>query len=444
MLKLMTKINPYLVVGTGPAAMACCSGLIAAGIKPTVIDIGSTEKFSLSNIINRDKVKIPKRRLNNYMYSSFEAHGDKSFLLESIGFGGLSSVWGGVIRKPTRNHLRDWPITLEDLDQHFNFIDNYFIKKDISEGYENRVLTNIFSESENVLNSSDECSKIIYSKFNSKNIFSTDEIFDKWISEGLIEYFPKIRVKKINRESNFLSVYSSCGDIFYGKKVFLATGAYQSTLIIANSINNDNLALNISENKLIITLWFSLSKKMRKFGVPFFCSANDNEGYYFQFYEFKFSYLKKVLNFIWPVNYLASLIASFVTFSFAYTSQENGFKLLFGYKNNKIQVEENNNKFFPSDLAKIINISKFLLNKKLYIGSRVKNFGFGYHVGSSLPMKKNPREYESDINGSISQFPGLHIVDGAVLSTLPPIPLTYLIMANSLRITKNIISLHEQ
>ena len=247
-----------------------------------------------------------------------------------------------------------------------------------------------------------------------------------------------IKVLKIERKSGYLSLEVQNNLPLYADKVYLAAGAFQTSIIIANSLSAPNKTYEISENKLIITLWLTLSRVSKLNSIPKFCGAISKWKYYLQYYNFEASYLKKALNIAPPFSGLIAYIASFITFSFVYTCQEIGSKLRLSIRNNKIYATEFKS-HYKFDISLIRNIVKSILPKSLFLFYRTKKFGFGYHIGSTFPMKKNPNNFETDILGRMSCFPGMHIVDGSILPTLPAIPLTYLIMANALRITKKSI-----
>ncbi len=66
--------------------------------------------------------------------------------------------------------------------------------------------------------------------------------------------------------------------------------------------------------------------------------------------------------------------------------------------------------------------------------------GEGQHVGSSFPMTATPNGVENSTNllGEHRQLPRVHIVDGSVLPDLPSATITFTIMANAYRITRDV------
>ena len=65
---------------------------------------------------------------------------------------------------------------------------------------------------------------------------------------------------------------------------------------------------------------------------------------------------------------------------------------------------------------------------------RVWPQGKGFHVGGSLPMRHRPGELESDVLGRPTGLRRVHVVDAAVLPSLPATTITLSVMANAQRI----------
>lgn len=65
--------------------------------------------------------------------------------------------------------------------------------------------------------------------------------------------------------------------------------------------------------------------------------------------------------------------------------------------------------------------------------------GGGVHYGGSLPMRATPtKRYETDKNGELFGEPGVFVLDGANLPTLPAKNYTFSVMANAMRIAHHV------
>jgi choline dehydrogenase-like flavoprotein len=65
--------------------------------------------------------------------------------------------------------------------------------------------------------------------------------------------------------------------------------------------------------------------------------------------------------------------------------------------------------------------------------------GRDVHYAATLPMRRNPEAFETNEDGELAGFRGLHIVDGAVLPRLPAKAHTLTIMANADRIGRSLV-----
>lgn len=60
--------------------------------------------------------------------------------------------------------------------------------------------------------------------------------------------------------------------------------------------------------------------------------------------------------------------------------------------------------------------------------------GGDMHYAATVPMRESPRPGEANARGEVQGLPGVYVVDGAALTSLPPKPHTFTIMANADRI----------
>ena len=65
---------------------------------------------------------------------------------------------------------------------------------------------------------------------------------------------------------------------------------------------------------------------------------------------------------------------------------------------------------------------------------RLCRAGEDVHYAGTVPMRATPRAGEADARGEVQGLPGVHVVDGAALPTLPAKRHTLTIMANADRI----------
>ena len=132
------------VIGSGPSAAACATGLAERGVKVTVIDAGiglepERERLLESYRETGDQgALLPLKTgmgasakgipLKLSFGSDFPYRGaseglriteNTSGILPSFALGGLSNVWGAAMLPYRQHDLGDWPVTASDLEPHY-------------------------------------------------------------------------------------------------------------------------------------------------------------------------------------------------------------------------------------------------------------------------------------------------------------------------------------
>jgi choline dehydrogenase-like flavoprotein len=135
--------DPYIVVGSGPAGVACARALVDAGKQVTIIDTGLTleddRRERVANVATRapeewtaqdlaairghaqDKGEVPLKLSygSDYPYRTVPAStpviAPAVTACGSYAAGGLSNVWGGSVLPYRQQDLAGWPIGEKDL-----------------------------------------------------------------------------------------------------------------------------------------------------------------------------------------------------------------------------------------------------------------------------------------------------------------------------------------
>jgi hypothetical protein len=93
----------------------------------------------------------------------------------------------------------------------------------------------------------------------------------------------------------------------------------------------------------------------------------------------------------------------------------------------------------------IINFLKKNLKKNFYIFNSLVNInltGASYHYGSSLPMSnyENNLKDQTNLNGELSHFKNIFILDSSILPDMPAHPTTFNVCVNVVRVVENLNS----
>ncbi|HVB07106.1 MAG TPA: hypothetical protein VNF07_12745 [Acidimicrobiales bacterium] len=140
-----------VVVGSGHAGVACTMGLVARGVRPTVIDVGNdgtAERLpafaELGSAEPEDWDEALAESARAYfpinlrgvplkpVYGSFFPYAindsdlsvvlDGAETVQSLARGGLSNTWGSSILSYHRDDIVDWPIGLDELEPHYRAV----------------------------------------------------------------------------------------------------------------------------------------------------------------------------------------------------------------------------------------------------------------------------------------------------------------------------------
>ncbi len=141
-----------IVIGSGPAAIAATMTLVQQGHHVTILDVGTRLEADRQAIVDRisaqepdswdknDFDKIVGKRLatseavhsklsygSSYSFDTRSASvdvrwGKSAGFNHSLARGGLSNVWGSSLLPYQQEDITDWPVTVEDLRQHYQAV----------------------------------------------------------------------------------------------------------------------------------------------------------------------------------------------------------------------------------------------------------------------------------------------------------------------------------
>lgn len=432
----------YVIVGTGFAAAAATSILLKKKIKPILIDIGK-KNFTIDT---KDKKKLPLGIEHNNVFNSLKNVSiNQSDLLASEGFGGLSKIWGGAINKPHKNVLKKWPINLKKLIKYFKHVDNFFLHEGTDDYYskefdlkkpdkliKNNLIENLFKKNNKKIligNARRAINK-------NKDIFSLNKYFLKLKRKGKIEIINNFNVEKIINTKKEIIILSKNKN-FHCHKLFIACGPLSTAKIILNSFKEIKY-IDLKETTLISSLWFTFRKLNyyeSKLYCDYFLTKLSGNLFSSQIYILKNKITDKIFLKQNLFKQIFRLIPNFIKNKFliflTYIDDKNSKNVRISkdkYKGFIILSTKNNVKTYKKIKSKI---NYFFQNKLLHLIDIKKNFGYGYHFGSSFPISNKKNKRGSDKLGRILNMKNIHIIDASVLPSIPVSTITYTMMANA-------------
>ena len=292
-----------------------------------------------------------------------------------------------------------------------------------------------------------------------KSIYSaSDEIAALKLHKNF-KYLSGFRVLGIGIQhgSSFIEGVYLSGNIherFEAKKIFLAAGTIASSALAFKALNFFKEVSVLSCPTAAFMIWvprFLGKQRETGFGsgqLAFRLKLSANN---FYAYGATFStlgipvseFLSKVpMKAPYGLTMLRNLLSSCIVGNLFLPGHLGGGKIQLNQKGALIARNEPNSKVMDlvleskSILAKgYRKIGGVLLPGSFTIG----NPGGDIHYAGTMPMRVNPALGESDRNGELMGLPGVHVVDGASLSSLTEKPHTFTIMANADRIARCVV-----
>lgn len=470
-------MNKILIVGSGPAAFAFLYGITNfKNLDITLIDNSNIKIQDTSCIFYQNN--FSGSRLNDFS-SINEIYNTDSKLeapSSSKAFGGFSNVWGGTIDNIPVKLKEKFDESKIDIEKEFEDI-NSFIDK-ISKGKSKitnttqidgfKGLDNIYKRiksdksftvkfSSTAINKTklktikdniicDFCGSYRWA-CNNNTIWDSKEYISNLIEKDLIKYIPD--TKLLSFEEDKLQVNCKFRNInqFYNEKfdkLIIAAGPIATSVILLNSKIFQSIEIKNSDLVQYPFLkLFRTSKKLDNFSDLFIQFKIEGMNFFSQIYFFSRgivllsklnSLLKKTVQFI-PNILLNNFGGAFIYYdqeisSSIVISKVEG-KINFGFIDSKISTE------LDKDIKSLFRRHKIFFIKPL---KNILKYGQSNHFGGQFLHSINLKdEFSSDTLGRVKNLHHTHIVDASVLPYIAAGPITIFIMANSLRISREIM-----
>ena len=520
----------FLVIGSGPAAVAATKGLIAHGHRVTILDVGTRLEPDRQHVVDRMANQNPEewsaadidfvtgRNYNssepvhsktNYGSAfSFDSSGraldvrweDGKGFKHSLARGGLSNIWGSAMLPYLEKDIKDWPIRIADLEPHYRAVMD-FVPCTRSVDDLEKILP-CYSTQENAIKLSRQGASLLDDLNASSNrlreagivhgkarlairasdekthhcrycthclsgcpyglIYSSAQTLQKMIDEGKVDYLPNHFVEHLESKAGGVTISGRMLDSdkqfsIRAKRVFLGAGVLPTAAIIMASLDMYDTPITLRDSQYFIYPLLRLrapvdvqDERMHT-AAQVFVEMEDptiSEGLvHLQVYGYS-SFLHNELNrtFLrWPLKsaffrrqFLGRLM---LAQGFIHSSDSGSVQL-------ELKKGIDGKPFLSArtmrhghTLATTLKIGLKLLRNCLKMrtlvllpGLQYLKPGSSYHSGGTFPMHKNPKGLDTDLLGSLSSLPGIHIVDASVLPGIPATTVTMSVMANAHRI----------
>ncbi len=409
----------------------------------------------------------------------------------TLALGGLSNVWGGSILPARDADICDWPISASDLKPYHHGIATFMplsaARDDLSTlfdfplgephrfplGEQARSLLQDMEREVNVLRAGgmhfgraklamDPGNDTPREGFACGPIFNAAFGISRLRERAGFTYIPGLFVDHISEENDEIRVAAIGGGNnedridFRGRKVFVACGPLASTQLIAKSLAWTEESFEFRTNQNIIVPFL---RYRRQRGL---CNHTSNgmvqlflevEGdarrlTHFQinqFGDYALIPLRRLLGrLLPPVTFLLRpLLERLMIFQgFLHSNDSDTIRMRFsgesGYAPHKLDIDGSQNprkrEALYSALRTINRHHRQLRGVAVSPLAVIDLPGGSSHLGGSIPMRRTPGPRDCDVLGRPGGCRNIHIVDAAILPSLPAPTISFTTMSNAARI----------
>lgn len=504
------------VIGSGLSGIAAAVALIKRGYHPTILDVGLTPGNDASALKARlasvepeawtsedlERVKqtgpayqsgIPQKLTfgSDFAYRDVDAatraHLHNASMLRSFAHGGLSNVWGAVIRKFPCDEFRGWPLTLQQLSAHYSSIQDLMcsssdplVRPSAQAGafYTDMLRNRLTLERYGIrfdyatlaVRAFDgdgekgcrRCGLCLYGcPYDS--IFTAGITLSRLVREGSVSHISNVIVDRVITTRGGIrlegrSLQDDTPRVFEGRAVFVAAGLLETVRIILNSTirrvgGEASLRVRTSDIFTIPMLRYRSSPQTTTERMHTLCQMVMNiddrtiseHPVHLQLYGYNDLYSKLLARKIGalsrPLRPVLQRLSERLFVGFGYLHSDDSSTLHLrpaAGTAGSVSIEGQENPKAPcvvrAVVRKLFRCRKYL--RTLPITAQVKFDlpGGGIRSGGCFPMRLTPTGLETDLWGRISGLPRVHLVDSCVLPTIPAGPLAFTVMANAHRI----------
>ncbi len=462
-----------LLVGSGPASYICLKTLLEIkSLNVVLIDNSDYELNQEDKKCTYQSKYLSKSRITNNKI--FETNNHQLDKLITKSFGGLSRVWGSAVHNLLDYEKEIYKKLDINIEKYFNELDEKLLfLTNHKNDRKNNISLPEFTEIELLLKKLNNKSElqVRHSKFlidfknkrdfsicdqcgsfklmcSGESLWSSKEEIYEHILNKEIEYLPNHKLNKFIEKDEKVEcelLYDNELKTLSFDYLFIGAGAFSTSEIFLNSDLVSSIEIYHSD---LYTIPFikktNNNKNSMSHPVLFVNGDVEKKLFFSQLYFYSDSLLKIYFN-----NSLISKVIK--KFPNLIKNYFGGMRLFLDPSiSSKIVLTKNNGvitkkiiehdhttqkKFKRAFLRKFRGRGIFSLN---IFGSLINN-GESYHFGSQFKQNNKNTETSSDSIGRVGNLKKTFVIDSSVLPVVNTGPITYTVMANSLRISKEFI-----
>jgi choline dehydrogenase-like flavoprotein len=412
---------------------------------------------------------------------------NRASMFRSFATGGFSNIWGAVVQRLQDRDMNGWPISAKDLDPHYAAISDLIgsssapqlhassqakaLYADLSANADRLRRNGISFEYPQLAVRAADCNGTKGCRYCGLCLFgcpydsryAAETTLGELVRMGRAVYEPDMLVRRLTPVDGTIRIEgrSRRGEIriFFAERVILAAGLLESTRIILESLGAYGRPLRINHSDIFTVplLRYHQSPGIQVEKLHTLCQltaeVEDTRAcahrVHLQFYGYNGLYRTVLADRIGPlakpiVPALESLCGRLlVVFGYLHSDVSSSIQLSLSPGANPVVTLEGT----PNPDAERICMAvvgklqrHYMCFKGITLRSQLKLDlpGGGYHSGGTLPMRRMPKNLETDSWGRLPSLPGVHVVDASVLPTVPASPTAFTVMANAHRIASEV------
>jgi choline dehydrogenase-like flavoprotein len=301
-------------------------------------------------------------------------------------------------------------------------------------------------------------------------IYNTSSTLEKLLTDDNFTYLKDIVVQKLierNGEVEILaeSRINGTPQTFRARRVYLAAGALTSSKILLESLGAYHHPLTVKDSQyfLLPLLRYrgvagAAREELHTLSQAFleiFDHGLSPKSIHLQIYSYNDLYAEAMRNVLGPVHNLVQPASRLFLERFlliqGYLHSDLSAKISLTLEpprngeRSRLVLNGENNSLTEITLKKLVRkLWKLKASLKAIPLARLLNKGEpgrGFHAGGTFPMRKSPKDFETDIYGRPTGFQKVHVVDATVFPSFPASTVTLTVMANAHRIATATASL---
>ncbi|HEX3626405.1 MAG TPA: GMC oxidoreductase [Verrucomicrobiae bacterium] len=519
-------MHTHCIIGSGPAGVACASALLARGAKVLMLDAGIKLEPERARIVGDLAQKKSRKEWQPSQVAA--VHGDADADLKglpvkklfgsdfpyretgekipwrsqdvavcpSLGFGGLSNVWGAAMLPLRDDDISDWPIKNSDLEEHYRAVAEMTGLAGRHDGLEEILplyatnprslklsrqaesfLTGLerhrdalrargwhFGQSRLGVRAADSPrgAGCVYCGYCMTGcvygcIFNAADTVRELQKQDNFQYQGDVIVTRLREESSKVLIegfhrQTGAPLSFEAERVYLAAGVIPTAQIVLRSQDAFERPLTLRDSQYFL---FPLIRARGVRGVQAeelytlsqafleLCHPRiSRHSVHLQIYTYSDTIAGAVRRSLGTLKMFARPILErlLIAQGYLHSDESAGIQMTLKRDGAKdfLQLEP---LFNPQTVGAVRKVLSELQGQRRALGGfvipsmlQVAQPGRGFHCGGSLPMRAQPDDFETDCVGRPRGWSRIHVVDASVLPTVPATTITFSVMANAHRI----------